>query len=682
MEKLAIIVAIITIIFVIATLYLNKEIKNLFNNYNVEKFNVDTSDIGLKWVYETNKEPDGDKINNQKLYDILKNKFVYPVIITRDELDSMELNDLTYDSYIDVEGRYFKPYNLDKIYTEETGRKWIKLGRETEVYVKDNYTEIKNNSIKEAIKAKVIAKEFEIVDGGKVYSFTRREYANMIGNTILTHESYIIVDENIYQPYYPTKLILQDIKSSELNTEYVTSRGLDASFTGSTCIQTHNMMKTYYSNDAYKTDATNAELSMNTNYMYYRQSGDDMDKTIMDPIEDTYLPYNDVKYNDEPGSVSANKINEYVIIDVYKSLLNRQPKREELNKNLQEFYEKLGNEEKLKMKIYNSTEYKMIVKMQSNDVEPGLVKHISHIKLIDKIEQLYKQHYKKIIHDKMRVPLKQCYIHLQYNDYLFKAMLMHDKYRDFEKNVMHEYIMTDKILLDIFNEHFVLYELRLIANELKRRDIIKRKAFETPIALHTESSEKAASSIDSKEANMNSGEYISDIVKEGNSVFNINITLNDKNKDESKPYSMTTQMINNDNLNMSEDIYSTKSGESGKSGVISKISSIPEYTEHPKNGMVLNSKTGKMEPYNKIHRDPSYRIGNKIYNPLTYKQQYRGHPDYRPNICSYGTEQVVNPVLLKNSNLLQGTDIKYAFNNTQIGSIMPKFEYREYEEIK
>jgi len=216
-------------------------------------------------------------------------------------------------------------------------------------------------------------------------------------------------------------------------------------------------------------------------------------------------------------------------------------------------------------------------------------------------------------------------------------MLMHDKYRDFEKTVMREYIMTDKILLDIFNEHFVLYELRLIANELKRRDIIKRKAFETPIALHTETSEKAASSSDSKETEMNSGEHISDIVKDSNSVFNINITLNDKNKDESKPYS---------------------------------------------DGMVLNSKTGKMkEPYNKVQRDPSYRIGNRIYNPLTYKQEYRGDPRYRPNVCSYGTEQVVNPVLLKNSNLFQGTDIEYAFKNTQIGSIMPKFEYREYEEI-
>ena len=133
---------------------------------------------------------------------------------------------------------------------------------------------------------------------------------------------------------------------------------------------------------------------------------------------------------------------------------------------------------------------------------------------------------------------------------------MHDKYRDFEKTVMLDYIMTDKILLDIFNENFVLYELRLVANELKRRDIIKRKAFETPIDSHTQSSEKAASSSDSKETEMNSDKHISDIVKDGNSVFNINITLSDKNKDESTPYSMTTQIINNDKRDMSEDTYS------------------------------------------------------------------------------------------------------------------------------
>ena len=230
---------------------------------------------------------------------------------------------------------------------------------------------------------------------------------------------------------------------------------------------------------------SNAELSLNTNYMYYRQSGDALEKTIIDPIEDTYLPYNDVSYNDDPKSVSDNKINEYVIIDIYKDLLNRQPNPTELNKNMQDFYEKAGNEEKLKMKIYNSSEYKMIVKLQSNDIEPGLITHIAHTKLIDKLKPMYKEQLNRNIPLKMEVPLKQCYIYLQYNDYLFKAFLMHDNYGKFEQDVTKEYVMTNRKLLEIFQDNFILHELRLIANELKRRDIIKRIALQTPVALYT-----------------------------------------------------------------------------------------------------------------------------------------------------------------------------------------------------
>jgi len=691
MENLDIIVAFITVLFIIAALYFNKEINRLFNQYHVEPFNVDNSNIGLKWIYYSNREPnDGEKINRQTLYDILKLKFVYPVIISQDTLDSLNIDNITYDTYIDVDGRFFKPYNPNKLLAYDAGRKWIKLGREddTENYVLNDYTEILNNSIKEAIKAKIAEEDYEDINGENVITFDRREYANMKGYTNITHDSYIIVDDNIYQPLYPTEYIASNVvEGGSLNLDYIKSKGMDASFSGSTGIGTQNSMDTYSSTDEYKTDATNAELSMNTNYMYYRQSGDDLEKTILDPIEDTYLPYNDNKYKDDPEFASTNNINEFVIIDVYKKLLNRHPRPEELNKNLRDFYEKLGNEEKLKMKIYNSTEYKMIVKMQSNDVEPGLIRHISHTKLIDSLKPLYKQHYEKNLPDKMLVPLKQCYIHLQYNDYLFKAMLMHDKYIIFENAVIREYIMTDKKLLDIFNKHFVLYELRLIANELKRRDIIKRKAFETPIALYTDTSKNAASSTDNSDTAMNSGKQISDIVKDGNSVFNINITLNDKNKDESKPYSMTTEIINNnmDNRDMSTGENSTTteeaSGGSGGSDGSGGFDGIPEYKEHPDYEKIYNNEAGKATGYNTIKRDKSYRMGNRIYNPITYKQQYRGHPGYRPNVCSYGTEQVVNPVLLKNSNLYQGTDLEDAFKNTQIGSIMPKFEYREYEEI-
>ena len=73
---------------------------------------------------------------------------------------------------------------------------------------------------------------------------------------------------------------------------------------------------------------------------------------------------------------------------------------------------------------------------------------------------------------------------------------------------------------------------------------------------------------------------------------------------------------------------------------------------------------------------------NRIYNPIDYKQNYRGDMRYRPSVCSYGTKQIVQPIFVNSSTLFQGTDLKEASENTQVGSIMPKFKYYEYEDIK
>ena len=71
-----------------------------------------------------------------------------------------------------------------------------------------------------------------------------------------------------------------------------------------------------------------------------------------------------------------------------------------------------------------------------------------------------------------------------------------------------------------------------------------------------------------------------------------------------------------------------------------------------------------------------------IYNPIDYKSHYRGDMGNRPNVCSYGTKQIVQPIFLNSSTLFQGTDLKEAAENTQVGSIMPKFEYYEYEDTR
>ena len=688
MENLFVIVTALTIFFIILALYFNKWIKKQFYDYNIEKFNTDDK-IGLKWIYTGNKEPYGNKINNAKLYDILKFKYVYPVIISEDELDMINIRDITHDTFIDVEGRFFKPYNESKVYLD-MGMRWRKLGRETEDYVLKNYNKIENNDMRKKLKSKISANDYNDIYGEKVIEFTRREAANMKGETELTYDSYIIIDDVYYQPYYDLDNVAtmgRDRVDFDLNAEYIKKYGLDSSYSGSSDVASENTERTYSATDTYKTDMSNAELSLNTNYMYYRQSGDALEKTIIDPIEDTYLPYDDVRYNDDPKSVSDNKINEYVIIDIYKDLLNRQPNPTELNKNMQEFYEKSGNEEKLKMKIYNSSEYKMIVKLQSNDIEPGLITHIAHTKLIDKLKPMYKEQLNRNIPLKMEVPLKQCYIHLQYNDYLFKALLMHDNYGKFEQNVTKEYVMTNRKLLEIFQDNFILHELRLIANELKRRDIIKRKALQTPVALHTNSNGSTNSAADGTEGTdgaegneMNSAKHISDIMKDSDNIFNINITLNDKDTSQSKPYSTSAKCTDKDNCEEIKQEFE----EIKKEQISQELEDMDiegEDSAQNTGEQVYNSATGEMNDYNYVLRSKRYIEGNRIYNPLTYKQQYRGKKsNYIPNICSYGTKQVVKPVIIGSSNAL-GTELSEATHYSQVGSIMPKFEYREYEEI-
>jgi hypothetical protein len=83
-----------------------------------------------------------------------------------------------------------------------------------------------------------------------------------------------------------------------------------------------------------------------------------------------------------------------------------------------------------------------------------------------------------------------------------------------------------------------------------------------------------------------------------------------------------------------------------------------------------------------MQQQSQQKPATRVYNPIDYKQNYRGDMRYRPSVCSYGTKQIVQPIFLNSSTLFQGTDLKEAAENTQVGSIMPKFEYYEYEDIK
>jgi hypothetical protein len=516
---------------------------------------------------------------------------------------------------------------------------------------------------------------------------------------------------------------------------------------------------------------TKQEESMNLQMENYNNGVYDRYSSITDPVGDEFLPYTIKNYKDDPAAISKNNMNQYTIISVYKNTLDRQPTDKELNKNLQDFYENDIDEELLKLRIYNSTEYKIITNMQSNDIKPELITNISKGQLKEKLLKYYKDQHNTILTNTRLIDiLIKCYIHLQFNDYLFKAMLMHDKYLAFENRLRNEYMISDTKLLEVFNQTFLLSELRLIANELKRQDILKRKALQIPVALYNNNQ----SELNTSNVMMGSGKHISDIVRNSDNVFNINIMVNDK-KDEktSMPFSSpkpkpptlrprppqsqqpqrppqaqanqispnshytannqnihnilnsinnknseTVSLVTNNaatignvgniatlgtgisavssgadirNTNIVSDISNivratsgTAGATSGTSGATSGTSGATSGTAGATSGTAGTTATTSDDTQYEDGADTGYyedgadtEISTRIYDPIDYKYHYRGEQGLpRPNVCSYGTKQIVQPVFLNSS----GTDLKEAEENTQVGSIMPKFEYYEYED--
>jgi hypothetical protein len=533
---------------------------------------------------------------------------------------------------------------------------------------------------------------------------------------------------------------------------------------------------------------TKQEESLNLQMENYNNGVYDRYSSITDPVGDEFLPYTIKNYKDDPAAISKNNMNQYTIISVYKNTLDRQPTDKELNKNLQDFYENDIDEELLKLRIYNSTEYKIITNMQSNDIKPELITNISKGQLKEKLLKYYKDQHNTILTNTRLIDiLIKCYIHLQFNDYLFKAMLMHDKYLAFENRLRNEYMISDTKLLEVFNQTFLLSELRLIANELKRQDILKRKALQIPVALYNNNQ----SELNTSNVMMGSGKHISDIVRNSDNVFNINIMVNDK-KDEktsmpfsspkpsqtqrpqpqrppSRPPQQQTQRppqasqqanqispnshytannqnihnilnsINNKNseavslitnnaatignvgniatlgtgisavssgadirnTNIVSDISNIVSATSGTAGATSGTAGATSGTAGATSGTAgatsgtAGATSGTAGTTGATSDDTQYEdgadtgyyedgadeadteISTRIYDPIDYKYHYRGEQGlHRPNVCSYGTKQIVQPVFLNSS----GTDLKEAEENTQVGSIMPKFEYYEYED--
>jgi hypothetical protein len=68
---------------------------------------------------------------------------------------------------------------------------------------------------------------------------------------------------------------------------------------------------------------------------------------------------------------------------------------------------------------------------------------------------------------------------------------------------------------------------------------------------------------------------------------------------------------------------------------------------------------------------------------MKHNNNYQLPAGYKAPICtSLGQKQLAQPIFTESKLLFQGTDIRTAYTDTQVGSIMPKFIYKEYKDVK
>ena len=107
--------------------------------------------------------------------------------------------------------------------------------------------------------------------------------------------------------------------------------------------------------------------------------------------------------------------------------------------------------------------------------------------------------------------------------------------------------------------------------------------------------------------------------------------------------------------------------------------SIIEHYNNTKEKLEMPDKT-----QDKIKKLPeNTELYYRIYDPINYKDSNKSDLNHRAPICtSLGQPQLTQPIFTDSKLLFQGTDFDKAFEETQVGSIMPKFIYKEYQDVK
>ena len=310
------------------------------------------------------------------------------------------------------------------------------------------------------------------------------------------------------------------------------------------------------------------------------------------------------------------------VIQLYVELLQRQPNSKELTDSTTQIQSGVMNVNGLRRKIIDSDEYDRNIKLQSNELNPELKKVLADNELLNYISKIYNEETGKLIPSTMELPLKDIYIYLNYNDYAYRAMLRDQKYGTFEKDVMTTENVTKPQVIIIFLKYFTVQDL-----------------------------------------------------------VNVGIEIHGANPSDKIPYSLNNldsnagSILGNGNIGTNPKLFNK---DKAAKALDKTYGSGPMLDDHSQYSMTQTSVNVKQPDDITKTDDNKIRVPVHKNDMVLIPEFAWSVPQERPQVCTtLGQQQLVQPVFT-NSSLLLGTPVGEAAAETQVGSIMPKFEYKEY----
>ena len=332
---------------------------------------------------------------------------------------------------------------------------------------------------------------------------------------------------------------------------------------------------------------------------------------------------------------------EQSLYTMYNDVLKRAPTAMELRSDIRKLVAGSTTLELIKQRQIDSDEYRRLMKAQNNELVPELPKMLSDARLIGTIAKIYRDELGIDIPPKRTLPLKDIFVMMAYNQDAFRKFLRHDQY----KNFMEELGLIENLNRDVM---ITVYKRYFGATALDA-DVLAADGYNTT----------TDSTIASATPTLDNVPSILPVPD---------------------PFILSDQIDNGQTTNANTTAAATAAATAGQcinNMTTTDMQRMIDYIMNAAQKTFDKDRAASSHEKEKTVQSPTERIYLHSDGMVLRPEFAWSVPQWRAPVCtSAGQKQLIQP-LLNNSRLLLGTPLGDA-KDTEVGSIMPKFEFKQF----